>query len=57
MCRRVTCDKCKKPTWAGCGQHIEQCLAGVPAADRFETNKNKFFKQRTSFYLYFIQFY
>jgi hypothetical protein len=29
MCRRVTCSKCHKPTWAGCGQHIEQALAGV----------------------------
>ena len=29
MCRRVTCDKCKKFTWAGCGQHIESALAGL----------------------------
>jgi hypothetical protein len=28
MCRRVECGKCKKPTWAGCGQHIESALAG-----------------------------
>ena len=34
MCRRVTCSVCKKPTWAGCGQHIEQALAGVPKGDR-----------------------
>ncbi|NHA69435.1 hypothetical protein [Phycicoccus flavus] len=34
MCRRVTCKTCGKPTWAGCGQHVEQALAGVPRADR-----------------------
>ena len=34
MCQRVTCDPCHKPTWSGCGQHIEEALAGVPEADR-----------------------
>ncbi len=34
MCARVTCHHCKKPTWAGCGGHIEEALAGVPEADR-----------------------
>ena len=34
MCRRVTCPTCNKPTWAGCGEHIEQALAGVPKAER-----------------------
>jgi hypothetical protein len=34
MCRRVTCATCGKPTWAGCGKHIEQALTGVPAAER-----------------------
>lgn len=34
MCRRVTCDKCGKPTFAGCGAHIEQVLGDVPPADR-----------------------
>lgn len=29
MCRKVTCKLCGKPTWAGCGKHIEQALAGV----------------------------
>lgn len=23
MCRRVTCDTCGKPSWAGCGMHVE----------------------------------
>lgn len=34
MCRAVTCRKCGKTTWAGCGQHAEQVMAGVPAAKR-----------------------
>ncbi len=34
MCRRVTCKQCGKPTWAGCGNHIEQALAGVAKKDR-----------------------
>lgn len=34
MCRAVACRKCGKTTWAGCGQHVNQVLAGVPAVQR-----------------------
>ncbi len=34
MCRAVTCRTCGKTTWAGCGQHVDQVMAGVPAANR-----------------------
>jgi hypothetical protein len=34
MCRVVTCKKCKKPSWAGCGAHVEQVLRNVPKAER-----------------------
>jgi hypothetical protein len=34
MCRAVTCKECGKTTWAGCGQHVDQVLRGVPAAQR-----------------------
>ena len=34
MCRRVTCSTCGKPTFAGCGAHIEQVLGDVPVAQR-----------------------
>jgi len=34
MCRRVTCSTCGKPTWSGCGQHVDQALAGVAKQDR-----------------------
>jgi hypothetical protein len=33
MCRAVTCTTCRKTTWAGCGQHVAQVKAGVPAGD------------------------
>jgi hypothetical protein len=32
MCRPVRCKTCGKTTWAGCGQHIDQVKATVPAA-------------------------
>ena len=34
MCHRVVCRTCGKPTWAGCGQHIEEVLHDVPPAKR-----------------------
>lgn len=34
MCSKVTCRQCGKPTWSGCGEHIEQALAGVPQSER-----------------------
>ncbi len=30
MCRQVSCKRCEKASWAGCGQHVKQVLAGVP---------------------------
>jgi hypothetical protein len=41
MCVRVQCTSCGKPTWAGCGQHIEQALAGVPLDKRCQCPKGK----------------
>jgi hypothetical protein len=34
MCQRATCRQCGKPTWVGCGRHIEQALQGVPVDQR-----------------------
>ncbi len=34
MCRRVQCATCSKPTYAGCGAHIEAVLGDVPRGDR-----------------------
>jgi hypothetical protein len=34
MCRRIACEVCGKPSFAGCGMHVEQVLADVPKAER-----------------------
>jgi hypothetical protein len=34
MCHRVKCSRCDRPTWSGCGRHVEQALAGVPPQHR-----------------------
>ena len=34
MCRATTCRICGKRTWTGCGEHVDEALRGVPAADR-----------------------
>ena len=31
MCRAKRCRKCGKTTWAGCGLHVQQIKASVPA--------------------------
>lgn len=34
MCRAVICKTCGKTTWAGCGQHVDEVLHGVPTSER-----------------------
>ena len=34
MCRSVKCRTCGKATWAGCGRHVDQVMAGVPGSQR-----------------------
>ena len=41
MCEKVICRKCNKPTWAGCGQHIEEALFDVAMADRCPGHKDE----------------
>ena len=31
---KVYCSKCKKPTFSGCGLHIEKALSAVKVEDR-----------------------
>lgn len=31
MCRAVRCRNCSKTTWSGCGAHVAQVKARVPA--------------------------
>jgi hypothetical protein len=41
MCRQVTCRKCNRPTWKGCGAHVEQVLRDVPASERCHCGAEK----------------
>jgi hypothetical protein len=41
MCQRVTCGQCGKPTFAGCGRHIEQVLGDVPHEQRCRCSEAK----------------
>ena len=34
MCRRIQCNQCQKPSFAGCGMHVEQVLGDVPKDQR-----------------------
>jgi hypothetical protein len=34
MCSKATCRRCGRATWKGCGNHVEQALAGVPKNQR-----------------------
>ncbi|ETL77803.1 hypothetical protein L917_21290 [Phytophthora nicotianae] len=34
MCMKTECGTCHKPTWRGCGMHIESALNGVKEEDR-----------------------
>ncbi len=34
MCQQATCKRCGKVTWRGCGQHVDQVMAGVPNGRR-----------------------
>jgi hypothetical protein len=40
MCSNTTCKKCGKATWKGCGNHIEDALAGVPMSKRCTCREN-----------------
>ncbi|MCL2724446.1 MAG: hypothetical protein FWD69_08415 [Polyangiaceae bacterium] len=41
MCYRVECSECHKPTYAGCGMHIEQVLGDVPPDQRCKCREKK----------------
>ncbi|MDF3071949.1 MAG: hypothetical protein K0R38_7550 [Polyangiaceae bacterium] len=40
MCRRVTCTSCGKPTFVGCGRHIEAVLSDVLPAARCQCRRD-----------------
>ena len=40
MCRAVVCKQCGKTTWAGCGQHVDQVMRGVPRAQQCQGHQD-----------------
>jgi hypothetical protein len=34
MCSPATCSTCGKASYRGCGNHVDQVLAGVPDSER-----------------------
>eukprot|EP00978_Attheya_sp_CCMP212_P019923 scaffold56580_cov52-Attheya_sp.AAC.2 len=34
MCHKTKCRSCGRPTWSGCGAHIESALRGVKIEQR-----------------------
>ncbi len=40
MCQRVRCPRCGKPTFAGCGMHVEQVLGDVPRDQRCKCHEH-----------------
>jgi len=41
MCQRITCSSCGKPSYTGCGRHVEQVLGDVPAERRCGCREQK----------------
>jgi ribosomal 50S subunit-associated protein YjgA (DUF615 family) len=41
MCSRIKCTQCDKPSYAGCGAHIEQVLGDVPKDERCKCRERK----------------
>tara|TARA_B110000263_G_C15278450_1_gene497050 strand:+ start:474 stop:635 length:162 start_codon:yes stop_codon:yes gene_type:complete len=39
VCRKVTCRKCERATWTGCGLHVETVLKGIPKSQRCSCEK------------------
>jgi hypothetical protein len=48
MCRRTTCEQCGKPTWAGCGAHVEMVLGDVPKSERCHCHEQTSARTRTT---------
>jgi hypothetical protein len=46
MCRQVTCRRCGNASWAGCGQHVNQVMAGVAKSKRCQCPPKASFVER-----------
>lgn len=41
MCQRITCASCGRPSFRGCGRHVESVLGDVPPAARCRCAEKK----------------
>lgn len=41
MCQRVNCASCGRPSYVGCGKHVEQVLGDVPPEERCRCREEK----------------
>jgi hypothetical protein len=41
MCQRAKCSSCGKPSYVGCGAHVEQVLGDVPPEKRCRCGESK----------------
>jgi hypothetical protein len=41
MCRRIECRACGRPTFTGCGAHVEQVLGDVPQSERCRCREDR----------------
>ena len=41
MCQRITCATCGRPSFRGCGRHVESVLGDVPPAARCRCTATK----------------
>jgi hypothetical protein len=49
MCAEVTCKQCGRPSWKGCGQHVELVLGHVAPEDRCQCRARTASKSRRWF--------
>lgn len=40
VCYPVTCPRCRKTTWDGCGAHVDQVMNAIPADRRCTCNSS-----------------
>jgi hypothetical protein len=41
MCQRITCSSCGRPSFSGCGKHVESVLRDVPVDQRCQCRAYK----------------
>ncbi|WP_199433753.1 hypothetical protein [Qaidamihabitans albus] len=52
MCQRAVCSRCGKPTYRGCGRHVEQVLGDVPPSRRCSCEQDTPRQQRRRWRLF-----